>query len=220
MNNNQNNEYHQMLSKISHEIRNPVALISSFLQLLSGNHPELLEDGYYQRILDNMEVLKALLDELTSYNHSHTVTPKDLNPYILLQEIAADAGAMLETANISIILDKQSAIPRIPLDSIKFRQLCYNLIRNAEEAMPNGGTIKLTLSCDGAFVRLQCQDNGTGIPAEYLSSIFEPFVTHKKGGTGLGLAICREIALAHGGSISAESEMEKGTIFTVLLPVG
>ena len=208
-----------MLSKVSHEIRNPVTLINSFLQLLVNNHPELKEDSYYLKIEENMDYLKALLDELSTYNHSHTADTEELNPYLLLQNITASAGALLEQRGIDLQLSKESAIPRIPLDRTKFHQLISNLIRNASEAMPDGGTIRIAVSCDGETVSITVQDTGCGIPKEYLPTLFDLFVTHKKNGTGLGLAICREIAEAHRGAISVTSEPGQGSVFTVTLPV-
>ena len=213
------NECYLMLSKVSHEIRNPVTLINSFLQLLVNNHPELREDSYYLKIEENMDYLKALLDELSTYNHSHTADTEELNPYLLLQNITASAGTLLEQRGIDLQLSKESAIPRIPLDRTKFHQLISNLIRNASEAMPDGGTIRIAVSCDGETVSITVQDTGCGIPKEYLPTLFDLFVTHKKNGTGLGLAICREIAEAHRGAISVTSEPGQGSVFTVTLPV-
>ena len=151
------NECYLMLSKVSHEIRNPVALINSFLQLLVNNHPELKEDSCYLKIEENMDYLKALLDELSTYNHSHTADTEELNPYLLLQNITASAGALLEQQGIDLQLSKESAIPRIPLDRTKFHQLISNLIRNASEAMPDGGTIRIAVSCDGETVSITVQ---------------------------------------------------------------
>lgn len=210
---------HLMLSKVSHEIRNPVALINSFLQLLAGSHPELKEDGYFRKIEENMDYLKSLLDELSVYNHSHTANTEELNPYLLLQELSASAAPLLEPDGISVSLLKETAIPRIPIDRIKFQQLFSNLIRNAAEAMPDGGEIRLSVSCDGSAVSIRVADTGCGIPEEYLPTLFDFFVTHKKNGTGLGLAICREIVSAHQGSISVQSAPGQGTVFTVILPV-
>ncbi|MDY2938815.1 MAG: HAMP domain-containing sensor histidine kinase [Fusicatenibacter sp.] len=212
-------ECRTLLSKVSHEIRNPVALINSFLQLLLSNHPELSDDCYYQKILENMNTLKDLLDELTSYNHSNVLHTEEVNPYLLLQQITADAGTVLESRQISVELSKQSAIPRIQLDPLKFQQLCFNLIRNATEAMPDGGTIRIAVSFDGDNVILTFSDEGCGIPKEDLPTLFDPFVTHKKNGTGLGLAICREIVTAHHGTISVHSREGEGAHFTVCLPL-
>ena len=213
------NESYLLLSKVSHEIRNPVALINSFLQLLAVNHPELKDDNCFLKIEENMDFLKGLLDELSTYNHSHTANTEDTNPYLLLQDLTASAAALLESQGIELHLTKETAVPRIPIDKIKFQQLISNLIRNASEAMPDGGTIRIAVSCDGETVSITVQDTGCGIPKEYLPTLFDLFVTHKKNGTGLGLAICREIAEAHRGSISVTSEPGQGSVFTVTLPV-
>ena len=104
------------------------------------------------------------------------------------------------------------------LDKTQFRQLFLNLIRNAAEAMPSGGIIKIFLSFDGAFLTIRVQDNGCGIPAEYLPTLFDLFVTYKKNGTGLGLAICQEIVASHNGTISVSSVPGEGSTFTVVFP--
>ncbi|MGN0315668.1 MAG: sensor histidine kinase [Fusicatenibacter sp.] len=216
---NTNKECRALLSKVSHEIRNPVALINSFLQLLLSSHPELSSDCYFQKIQENMNCLKNLLDELTNYNHSGTLHPEEVNPYLLLQQITADAGAALESKKITLELSKQSAIPRIRLDTLKFQQLCFNLIRNAAEAMPEGGCIRIFISFDGENVIIRFSDEGCGIPEEYLPTLFDLFVTHKENGTGLGLAICREIVTAHHGTISVRSREGEGSEFIVRLPL-
>ena len=106
----------------------------------------------------------------------------------------------------------------LPLDTTQFRQLFLNLIRNAAEAMPSGGTIKISLCFDGDFLTIRVQDTGCGIPAEDLPTLFDLFVTHKKNGTGLGLAICKEIVTAHDGTISVSSVPGEGSTFTVVFP--
>ncbi len=211
-------ECHAMISRISHEVRNPVAIIHSFLQLLLSERPELAEDLYFQKIQENMGYLNSLLDELSCYNHSHKASPAYVNPYLLLQNLCADAGVLLEQQNVSLELIKESAIPRFALDTTQFRQLFLNLIRNAAEAMPSGGTIQIFLCFDGEALTIRVQDTGCGIPAEDLPTIFDLFVTHKKNGTGLGLAICREIVTAHNGTISVSSIPGEGTTFTVVFP--
>ena len=131
-------ECHAMISRISHEVRNPVAIIHSFHQLLLLAHPELSNDLYFQKIQENMAFLNSLLDELSCYNHSYRAVRAYVNPYLLLQNLCADTGVLLEKQQVSIELVKESAIPRFALDTTQFRQLFLNLIRNAAEAMPSG----------------------------------------------------------------------------------
>jgi signal transduction histidine kinase len=98
------------------------------------------------------------------------------------------------------------------------RRVFLNLIQNAADAMPKGGTVLLTGQRTATQVQLCVQDTGSGIPAELLEQVFEPLYTTKPGGTGLGLYIVKEIVEAHGGRITVESVAGEGTIFTITLP--
>ena len=99
-------ECHAMISRISHEVRNPVAVIHSFHQLLLLAHPELSNDLYFQKIQENMAFLNSLLDELSCYNHSYRAVRAYVNPYLLLQNLCADTGVLLEKQQVSIELVK------------------------------------------------------------------------------------------------------------------
>ena len=94
-----------------------------------------------------------------------------------------------------------------------------NLLKNAIQAMPDGGTISLLLHRSSKALALTVRDSGCGIPPEHLDRIFEPFWTSKARGTGLGLALCRRIAEEHGGSLTVSSSVGSGTEFTLLLPL-
>lgn len=214
-------EHHQfMLSQISHEIRNPVTIVNSFLQILESNHPELLKDNCWIKIMDNMDLLKALLNELSEYNNSSRLNLKSTNIFYLAEDIIDSLRPSLSACDITISLIKETALPLIPADAVKIRQILMNLIRNAKEAIGNHGTIICRLAFDGEYVAISVKDNGCGIPLEYQSDLFEPFITHKSEGTGLGLPICKRIVEAHHGKIFFISDEEKGTTFTILLPVG
>lgn len=212
-------QHQYMLSQISHEIRNPVTLINSFLQLLEGRHPELARDNYWHKIMDNMEFLKALLEEFSAFNNSGKLRTQELNLYHLFNDIAASVMPTCESLGISVVLKKETAIPTILADKTKIRQLILNLLRNAREAIGAQGTITCSLKSDGKTVTMSIQDTGTGIPDDYQKDLFEPFITHKQEGTGLGLAICKRIVQAHKGSISFSSSPQNGTKFTIILPV-
>ena len=103
-------------------------------------------------------------------------------------------------------------------DALKLRQIFFNLLNNAMDAMPQGGTVTLKLFCQGARIHLTVADTGEGIPPEKLDSIFQPFVTSKKSGTGLGLPIVRRITEAHGGHVSAASPPGEGACFHLTFP--
>ena len=204
--------YRLLLSKFSHEIRNPVALISSFLQLLRREHPEIASSLYYRNIQENMGLLRQLLDDMSHFNNADRLHREPTDLCRLLREAASSAAAVLSERNISLRLDLPEALPVLSLDQNKIRQVFYNLFRNAEEAMPEGGVISVSAWEEEQQIFIRVTDSGPSIP-----TLFEPLVTHKKEGTGLGLAVCREILKAHQGSISAASD---GTpAFTIALSV-
>ena len=196
-----------LLSQISHEIRNPVTLINSFLQLFESHHPEIVKDDCWEKVMENMNFLKALLEEFSSFNNSAKLHLQEINLDHIFRE------------TVSVLYQKETAIPLISADPTKIRQVLLNLLTNAREAIGSQGLIRCSLSCDGENVYLCVKDTGTGIPVGYQKDIFEPFVTHKQGGTGLGLAICKRIVSAHNGHIFFRSAAGEETSFTVILPI-
>lgn len=207
------------LSHVSHEIRNPVTLINSFLQLLESHHPELKEDKYWGKIMENMDFLKTLLNEFSSFNNSGKLNLQELDLSELLENLVASSLPTLENYNVSLVLNIEPNLPIIQADKTKISQLILNLLRNSSEAIKTKGVIHCSLTSQKNHLVLSIKDNGSGIPVLYQEDLFEPFITHKQEGTGLGLPICKRIAEAHNGSISFQSVPEKGTEFTVLLPI-
>jgi signal transduction histidine kinase len=106
----------------------------------------------------------------------------------------------------------------LPADPDYLKQLLLNLILNGVQAMPQGGTLTLDAGADKNHLQITVADRGGGIDSETLKKIFEPYFTTKPNGSGLGLAIARRIAEAHGGTITVESEPQRGSRFRVLLP--
>lgn len=213
-------ETNYTLSKFSHEIRNPITLINSFLQLMTNEHPEMTTFNYYDKIQENMKLLRELLSELTDYNHAAQLHKQEMNLFYFLEEFAESAKYILKEDGIDIVVRKLTAVPKIQLDPVKINQLFNNLVRNSVEAiLPGPGKISLEIACDGNDVIVDVRDTGDGITQEQMKDIFQPFVTYKRDGTGLGLAICDEIVRAHGGEISILSIPDGGTQFTILFPI-
>ena len=212
------------ISMISHEIRNPVTVINSFLQLIGSAYPEVRDSQYWQEIINNMQFLRFLLTQLSDYNNSQKLNRAEISLYRMLQSFIDSVRPTLSEQNIEISFQKHGAVPPFLLDREKLTQVFLNLIRNAAEAIAemddrHGGTIAVTLTADFDYVTVSIRDNGPGIPAEYLPTLFDFFVTHKKDGTGLGLAICRNIIEAHGGTIEVASVLGEGAEFIIKLPI-
>jgi two-component system sensor histidine kinase AtoS len=119
---------------------------------------------------------------------------------------------------VEITLELQRTLDDIPLDPGKMRRVLDNLIQNAVEAMPEGGTLSIEGGLDKGHLSLKVTDTGTGIPEEEMQSLFTPFHTTKPKGMGLGLAYCRRAVEAHGGTITAQSQEGRGTTFTIKIP--
>lgn len=212
-------EYQFRISQISHEIRNPVTLINSYLQLLAKQHPEVVHFEHWEQITSEMDFLIALLNEISEFNRSTTVKKESTNIYWYLQDFVNDISVELKKQQISILLKKESALPRVDLDPIKFKEVLFNLVRNSAEAIGQNGTITIRVYFEDLHIVVIVEDDGPGIPSERLSTLFDPFVTYKKEGTGLGLAITKNIIDAHNGTISVCSHPGKGTSFSLRLPL-
>lgn len=207
------------MQKISHEIRNPITLISSFLQIVESEHPEVAHFRHWDQIIENMDFLKKLLDEISDYNRSTIIHAETVNLYRMLETIVQDISPSLAKRGIQILLHKRTALPPLNADSVKLKEAFHNLIRNSAEAIHKNGTISIDIFYENEHIIISFADDGPGIPEDYLPVIFDPFVTYKKEGTGLGLAITKNIISAHNGTIIAESNTGSGALFTLSLPI-
>lgn len=221
---------HQMtISAISHEIRNPLTLIYSTLQLISSQHPETSSFKYWDQLMKDVEYTNLLLEELSVYNNSDRLSliPTDAVSYF--RTISISFAASITDTGIEFSSRIPEKLPEIKCDTVKLRQVLLNLLRNAQDGVLSAEHIerKIYLNvCEaskdtppGSFICVKISDNGCGIPSERLEHIFEPFITYKKGGTGLGLAIASRIARAHKGSLTVTSVPGHLTTFTLMLPV-
>lgn len=206
------------LSKFSHEIRNPIALINSELQMIASTHPEIAASKCWTDIMENLEYIKALLNELSDYSNAGNLclTPTDSGDY--LRSVTAIVKPTLDYLGITLETNISSDLPTLPLDRIKMRQALLNLLRNAQESLsgPNGKILVSAVPLQQGIC-ITIRDNGCGMDSEQLETVFLPFVTYKPGGTGLGLAITKQIIEAHGGRLEADSTPHQGTVLRILL---
>lgn len=217
--NKKQDEFHLILSRFSHEIRNPIALIGSELQLIEDTHPEVSAYDYWNDITANLEYTKELLNNLSDYNNAYKLSPKKTELFPYLQAIISSIHPTYEYLGISLAEQISPALPALYIDRIKLKQALLNLFRNAAEAVPaSDGKVKFCAFSSEKAVHISITDNGCGIPEDQLEQIFTPFVTFKKNGTGLGLSITSQIIQAHGGKIYAENKPDSGASFHMLLP--
>jgi PAS domain S-box-containing protein len=207
-------------AKIGHELGNPLNGMSLTVQLLESRlGPELREGeigATLRRLKNEIARLNHLAGEFRtiSRRERYEFGPTELS--ILIQDIIKMQSPQFEKQRISVETHVAADIPSLKLDRDKIKQALLNLIKNASEAMPEGGSLSIAAEKTPKGVRLCISDTGTGIPLEL--DPFEPFTTTKKGGTGLGLVIVRQIIVAHGGSVSYRSRAGEGTTFEIELP--
>ena len=207
------------LSRLSHEIRNPITLISSELQLMADSHPELCSYRQWDSLMDNLDYVKELLNELSDFSHSQTVNLVPTDPKEFLTTILSCEKTMLDYLGITLEIHIENTSPQILLDRIKMRQAIFNLIRNSCEAISYpGGKITVGLRKINDRICISIKDNGCGMTETQTANIFQPFVTYKSEGTGLGLAVTSEIMAAHHGQIKVTSTPKQGTTFSLYLP--
>ena len=213
----QEKEFRLTLSKFAHEIRNPLTLIQSGLQMMAASHPEITGYREWEDITENLEYVKDLLKETADYSHAGQIFPEKTDLSCLLKSIILSFRPCLEYLGITLETDISDQLPPLYLDCIKIRQAFLNLLRNAQEAICHShGVIHISARSVPEGVRVTVSDNGCGMTEEQQKTIFQPFVTYKQGGTGLGLSVTRQIIEGHGGKITVHSVPDQGTVFQIL----
>ncbi|QOX78891.1 HAMP domain-containing protein [Trichlorobacter lovleyi] len=209
----------KLAAGISHEIRNPLTGISLLLDdlhdraQLGDKDREMLT-----KAMAEIERMERLISALLTFAAPPRSRFAPGNP----GEAAEDVVMLMQRAcqRQGIVLNlERSPLPNCLIDAEKIRQALLNLLKNALEALPLGGTITMTINRDSHDALITVTDSGHGIPAQDLPLIFEPFFTRKGAGTGLGLSITRQIIEEHGGSISVDSAFGHGTSFRIRLPL-
>lgn len=207
-----------------HEVKNHLSTFNLNLQLLADDFAEpqtpreRRAKQRIDRLLNQSEKLVEVSNDFLRFVRSQEPKKQPTRLEDVAGELIDFFGPTARAANISIKLYPAPGLPPVLLDRELFEQALLNLMLNAEQAMPEGGEITLQTRMDGEMVCLDVIDNGTGIEPDELPKIFRPFHTTKPGGTGLGLATTRKIVQAHGGEIEVQSQVGRGTKFTVRLP--
>ncbi|MBT2624552.1 PAS domain-containing protein [Bacillus sp. ISL-32] len=207
----------QLAAGIAHEIRNPLTAIKGFLQLMKptmeGN------DHYFDIVFSELSRIELILSELLMLAKPQQHAYKE---HLNLKKLISEVTALLETqANLNGIFIK-TAFQRESIfingDQNQLKQVFINLIKNAVESMPDGGTVEIDTTEDEHSVHVTIKDEGEGIPEKVLKRIGEPFLTTKEKGTGLGLMVTFNIIENHQGTIQVDSKPEKGTAFKISFP--
>ncbi|ROQ90742.1 two-component system sensor histidine kinase NtrB [Desulfosoma caldarium] len=214
----------QLAAGVAHEINNPLGIILGYTQLLMREEhqgTERYED--LKTIEKHARTCKAIVEDLLSFARSAHTRKEPVLVQDLVQEVLGVVRHNLELKHIQVITHFEASVPEVVVDRNKMRQVFMNLIMNAQQAIGSDGRIEIctSLAENGHMAEIAVSDTGTGIDPKHLPRIFDPFFTTKSTGegTGLGLSVSYGIVKDHGGEILVASELGKGSVFTVRLPV-
>ncbi len=212
----------RLAASLAHEINNPLQALSSGLRLLA--RPGLEEDKRRQYLciaVREVQRLINLVERMSDFYRPSAGAPALVNVNELLREILTLAGKELEHNGIAVRCNLAPDLPTVRAVADRLKQVFLNIILNAMQAMPDGGTLSIAtgLVPGEPSVYIRFTDTGHGIAAEHMKHIFEPFYTTRPNGSGLGLSVSYNIVRQHGGRIEVESTPGRGAIFTVVLPV-
>jgi signal transduction histidine kinase len=213
-----------LTSGIAHELNNPLnnialnteSLLDGFSELGDKQKVRMLEQIYTQ-----VERASSTVRNLLDFTRREVPAFAAISLAKEIRHTAGLAGNELALAGVDLELELDDDLPQVMGNPRNLEQVFLNLILNAIQAMPDGGRITVRGTVENDFVRMDVTDNGCGIPRERLDKVFDPFFTTKENGegTGLGLSVSYGIVEKHGGRITVESELGKGTTFSVYLPV-
>jgi PAS domain S-box-containing protein len=201
---------------VGHDLRNPLQGIVGALHLLRQEPLKPNErDEMLQLIQRNIEYSDAIVRDLSEYSGEIHLELAETTPKSITREAAHAVKAPAKV----IMQNHSQDHPALRVDPSRIRRVLINLIENAAEAMPEGGTVTITSRQWNNTAEIAISDTGSGMPARVMENLWKPLQTTKAKGMGLGLAICKRIVEAHGGNISVKSEVGEGTTVTIRLPL-
>ena len=218
-------EIARLAGSLAHEIKNPLSTIRLNMELLAEDLGEA-ETPVQRRAAKRVEVvrrecqrLQSLLDDFLNFAKARRLhlEPSDLNHQI--DDVVEFFSLEAQEAGVEIVRYLDPQLPRVMIDREAFRQALLNLIINAKQAMPEGGQLVVRTAANSDTVSIYIIDTGCGMDDRTASRMFEAFFSTKPGGSGLGLPTTQKIIEGHGGRISVQSEVGRGTQFTIELPV-
>lgn len=204
----------ELAASVGHEIRNPMTSIRGFLQMMQKKSEYNQHKTFFDLMIEELDRANTIITEYLLLARSKPMKPNAENLNDLITRIMPLLKTSVTIINQDINTDLNE-IPKFLMNGKEIRQLILNFVRNALEAMPNGGEVKITTKLENEnTVLLSISDQGLGIPPEIIKKIGTPFFTTKENGTGLGLAICYNIAIKHNATINIDSS-ENGTTFYI-----
>jgi PAS domain S-box-containing protein len=210
----------EMSAMVAHAIRNPLTAIGGFARRLfkkeAGNSAI---NRYLKIIIDEIDRLEVLLNEILDFVRPREPNRRPANINELLEGTLEILDEEFAARTICVIKEYAPDLPQVTVDGDQFREVFLNILRNAMDAMPNGGTITVSSGVEDAWIKITFADTGMGISESDAEKIFHPFFTRKAQGSGLGLAMSNQIIAFHNGHITLRRAASDGATFDIFLPL-
>jgi two-component system NtrC family sensor kinase len=209
----------ELTAGVAHELRNPLAGIKINTQVLLRKDLPEMERKLLDSTLEGIGKIQKIVDDMLHFAKPKAAHFKEEEINEVVESSLAIFQTKLKKGNISLLFQKGEGLPKVWIDGHQIQQVLTNLILNAIQSMGKGGTLAIrTFRENGGGIGIEVKDTGAGIPRIHLKKIFDPFFTTKSEGTGLGLSITLKILESHGATIDVESQVSKGSVFTIHLP--
>ncbi len=205
---------------VAHELKNPLVAIGGFAQRLHRDlEPDHPHRPKLEIIVDQVAHMEQMLREMLDYSRplELNLAPQALDE--LVEEVMGLCALLAQEAEVALVSRLEDGPTPTVMDSARIKQVLLNLVQNAVQASPRGGTVEVRARRQGRQAVVEVSDQGPGVPPEHRAKLFSPFFTTKQGGTGLGLAISRKIVVAHGGRLELDEARCQGSTFVMTLPL-
>lgn len=211
----------ELAAGIAHEIRNPMTALKGFIQLLQNSMKDEQYAMYFDVITSELKRIESIITEFLVLAKPQAISYQRKSVTVIMKETLDLLSAQASLDNVQFETSIENGLPEIYCEPNQLKQVFINILKNAIEVMPKGGTVSVLLSkVEEEQVLISIMDEGSGIPEDKLKKLGEPFYTTKDRGTGLGLMVSYKIVEEHNGTIEVNSELGKGTTFHIKLPIG
>lgn len=210
----------ELVAGVAHEVRNPLGVIKASVQMMEQEMPPGCQSAELTRVMgQEIDRLDSLVNALLDFGRPSHSQFDSVAPGRILDEVMLLTGHYAKQQKVDVKKDYDGGLPRLWADEDRLKQIFVNLVSNAIQAMPEGGSLNIGAAAQDGYLRISVTDTGIGIKPGEIGRIFDPFHTTRAEGSGLGLSIVHRIVDAHNGFITVDSEPGKGSTFVVGLPL-
>jgi len=210
-----------LTASIAHEVNNPLQSVQNCLHIAGREDvPPEKRKEYFDLAREELERLMKTMQRMLDFYRPGAVKVEQVNILDLLKHVLSLTSQQLGQHHIEVTTNLPETLPMIYVVNSQIQQIFFNLILNALDAMPGGGSLAIQAQAVENGVEMFFEDSGPGIPEEMRNNIFEPFYSTKDGGTGLGLTVSYNIVTAHGGTLDIIDGRDTGACFRLFLPMG